>query len=48
MIFLILIQKLIEFSVANSGDPDQTQHFWASDLGLLCSPMSHKNDARLI
>ena len=27
---------------ANSGDPDQMQHFVASDLGLHYLPMSHK------
>ena len=26
---------------ANSGDPDQTPHFAASDLGLQCLPVSH-------
>ena len=30
---------------ANSGDPDQTPHSVASDLGLHCLPMSHKKDA---
>ena len=30
---------------ANSGDPDQTPHFVASDLGLHYLPMSHKKDA---
>ena len=34
--------------LANSGDPDQTPHCAASDLGLDCLPMSHKKDARLI
>ena len=33
---------------ANSGDPDQTPHSLASDLGLHCLPMSHKKDARHI
>ena len=33
---------------ANSGDPDQTLHSVASDLGLHCWPMSHKKDARHI
>ena len=32
---------------ANSGDPNQTPHSVASVLGLHCSPMSHKKDARL-
>ena len=33
---------------ANSGDPDQTPHSVASDLGLRYLPMSHKKDARHI
>ena len=33
---------------ANSGDPDQTLHSVAFDLGLHYLPMSHKNDARHI
>ena len=33
---------------ANSGDPDQTPHSVASDLGLHFLPMSHKKDARHI
>ena len=33
---------------ANSGDPDQTPHSVASDLGLHCLPMSHKKRARHI
>ena len=34
---------------ANSGEPDQTPHFVASDLVLHCLPMSHeKDDSRLI
>ena len=33
---------------ANSGDPDQTPHSVASDLGLYYLPMSHKKDARHI
>ena len=28
---------------ANSGDPDQTPHSVASDLGLQYLPMPHKN-----
>ena len=42
------IQILIENSLANSGDPDQTPRSVASDLGLHRLPMSHKKDARLI
>ena len=33
---------------ANSGDPSQTPHSVASDLGIHCLPMSHKKDARHI
>ena len=33
---------------ANIGDPDQTWHSVASDLGLHCLPMSHKKEARHI
>ena len=33
---------------ANSGDPDQTPQFVASDLGLHCLPMSHKKSARYL
>ena len=48
MVFFIFIKILIEIIDANSGDPDQTPLFAASDLGLYCLPMSHKKDARLI
>ena len=41
--FLFKFQKKIK--QANSGDPDQTPHSVASDLGLHCLPMSHKKDA---
>ena len=33
---------------ANSGDPDQTPHSVATDLGLRYLPMSHIKDARHI
>ena len=33
---------------AKSGDPDQTPHSVASELGLHYLPMSHKKDARHI
>ena len=33
--------------IANSGAPDQTPRYAASDLGLRMLPMSHKKDARL-
>ena len=47
--FFIFIQFLIiEYSVSNSGDPDQTPHSPASDLGMHCLPMSHKKGARRI
>ena len=45
MDFFDFIQTIIEFSVANSGDPDQTPRSVASDLGLHCLPLSHKKDA---
>ena len=32
---------------ANSGDPDETPHSVASDLGLHCLPISNKKEARL-
>ena len=32
----------------NNGDPGQTPHSVASDLGLHYLPMSHKKDARHI
>ena len=38
----------METYVTNSGEPDQTPHFAASDLVLHCLPMSHKMDVRLI
>ena len=48
MLFFIFIQVLIEIMQANSGDPDQTPHYVASDLGLRYLPMSHIKDARHI
>ena len=48
MVFFIFIKILKEFLFANSGEPDQTPHFVASDLVLHCLPMSHKKDARLL
>ena len=45
---LIGIFHLYSNFKANSGDPDQTPRSMTSDLGLQCSPMSHKKDARLI
>ena len=46
--FVMLIQISSNILYANSGYPDQTPRFVASDLGLRCLPMSHKKDARLI
>ena len=49
MVFFILSsfnRKLCKQTV--SGDPDQTPHSVASDLGLHYLPMSHKKDARHI
>ena len=49
MVFFIFIQVLIEnYASKNSGDPDQTPHSVAPDLGLHFLPMSHKKDARHI
>ena len=36
------------YQILNSGEPDQTSRFAASDLVLHCLPMSHNQDARLI
>ena len=36
------------FYILNSGEPNQTRHGVASDLGLAYLPMSHKKDARFI
>ena len=47
MVVFVFILILIENSVANSGDPDQTLHSAASGLGLHCLPMSYRKDARL-
>ena len=32
---------------ANSGDPDQTSHSAASDLGLICLPNTHLGVSRV-
>ena len=48
MVIFIFIQVLLKIVQANSGDPDQTLHSVASDLGRHCLPMSHKKDARHI
>ena len=50
MVFFIFffLQILKETSEANSGGPDQTLRFAASDLVLHCLPMSHKKETRLI
>ena len=42
MDFFTFIQFLIEKSVSNSKDPDQTPHSATSDLGLHCLPLYHK------
>ena len=44
MVFFIFIHILS----ASGGDPDQTPHSAASDLGLQGLSISHKKDARLI
>ena len=49
MVFFFFIQKFEKkISYANSGEPDQTLRFAASDLVLHCLPMSRKKDTRLI
>ena len=42
-LFLLKMAKLF----ANSGDPDQTLHSAASDLGLHCLPVTHLGVSRL-
>ena len=37
--FLGLFDSRQKMLLANSGDPDQTPHYAASDLGLHCLPM---------
>ena len=48
MELLIFIKISKDTSVSNSGEPDQTPRFAASDLVLHCLSMSHKKDVRLI
>ena len=43
-----LLNFSMKFILANRIAPDGTPRFAASHLGLLCLPMSHKKDARLI
>ena len=38
VIFLDLFGSRQKLLLANSGDPDQTPHYAASDLGLHCLP----------
>ena len=47
-IFIFLFKFLIDPLYINSGDPDQTPRYTASDLGLHCLRTSHKKDASLI
>ena len=46
--FSFLFKSQKKFRFANSGEPDQTPQFAASDLVLHCLPMSHKKEAMLI
>ena len=39
MLFLGLFGTRQKLLLANSGDPDQTPHYAASDLDLHCLPM---------
>ena len=48
MVSFIFIQILIEHYVSKQWRPDKMVLSAASELGLHCSPMSHKKDARLI
>ena len=45
MVFFILFKFEKKLLYGNSVEPDQTPRF---NLVLLCLPMSHKKDARLI
>ena len=45
---IFILHFYSNFLLANSGEPDQTTRFAASDLVLHCLPMSHKIDAKLI
>ena len=46
--FFILISFSMKIMLANRIAPDGTPRFAASHLRLVCLPMSHKKDARLI
>ena len=46
--FLFHFSMKIMVHVANRIAPDGTPRFAASHLGLICLPMSHKKDARLL
>ena len=48
MFFPFLFEFLKTLLYANSGEPDQTPRFAASDMVLHCLLMSHKKDARLM
>ena len=50
MVFFIFIQIFIEHSVSKQPVETLIRHhvFAASDLGLYCLPMSHKEDTGLI
>ena len=45
MVFFLIFEKLLQ---ANSGEPDQSPRFAASDLVLDCLSMPHKKEARII
>ena len=46
--FSFLFHFSMKIMVANRKAPDGTPRFAASHLGLICLPMSHKKDARLL
>ena len=46
--FSFLFKFYYNILLANSGNPDKTQRFVVSDLGLHYLPMPHKKDTMLI
>ena len=46
MTFTYILRKMAKL-FANSGDPDQTPHSAASDLGLYCLPITLLRVSRL-
>ena len=48
VVFLIFIQKFIEYSASRQWRPDQTPRAAASDQGLRCLLIPYRKDARVI